>query len=255
MTYLERFGVANGTFLRTSKNDGFMRWRTVSGWRPRLGVVRCSRDFPLQRFITDWIWTRSRHEIGTFPARSEASILLFSADSIRNHRKGFKLLLEALAGLKDVENLFLLSVGRGEVIVPDSIPHLHMGYVSDDRFLSLIYSAADVFVIPSLQEAFGQTALEATACGTPVIGFAVGGIPEVVRHGVTGLLVPPRDVASLRAAIVDLLRDPVKRAEMSASCRHIALDEYNLELQASRYTHLYQKIVARRNQEAPSDRF
>ena len=56
----------------------------------------------------------------------------------------------------------------------------------------MVYSAADVFVMPSSQEAFGLTALEATACGTPVIGFAVGGLLDILRPGINGLLVPPK---------------------------------------------------------------
>jgi glycosyltransferase involved in cell wall biosynthesis len=104
----------------------------------------------------------------------------------------------------------------------------------------LVYSAADIFVCPSLQENFAQTALEALACGTPVVGFAVGGFPDMVRQGVTGLLVPPQDVVALRAAIADLLRDVSKRVEMAASCRRIAVEEYSLGVQARRYLELYQ---------------
>lgn len=69
------------------------------------------------------------------------------------------------------------------------IPCLHLGHVNSDRWFSLIYSTADVFVIPSLQDNLPNTVLESMACGTPVIGFAVGGISDMVRDRLTSLLV------------------------------------------------------------------
>ncbi len=109
--------------------------------------------------------------------------------------------------------------------------------------LSVVYSAADVFVIPSIQEAFGQTALEAMACGTPVIGSEVGGIPEIVRPGVTGYLVPPLNPVKLREALISFGGNPMKRAEISNNCRRIAVQEYNLEVQAQLYVKLYEEIL------------
>jgi glycosyltransferase involved in cell wall biosynthesis len=156
------------------------------------------------------------------------------------------LLVQALSGMGEVPNLLLVSVGSGKPSVDVNIQHLRLGHVGNDRLLSQIYSAADVFVIPSLQEAFGQTALEAMACGTPVIGFAVGGIPDMVRPGVTGFLVPAGDTTSLRDAIRDLLEAPGRRAEMATYCRHIAVKEYALEVQAQRYKELYETILSSR---------
>jgi len=149
--------------------------------------------------------------------------------------------------MQDASNLFLLSVGYGEQDWGISIPHQHLGYVEDERWLSVIYSAADVFVIPSLQEAFGNVALEAMACGTPVVGFDAGGIPEFVCSGVTGLLAPTGDVVGLRAAMVELLRDRVRREEMSDRCRQIVVEEFTLEIQARSYVKLYEEILACRS--------
>lgn len=174
---------------------------------------------------------------------ADAAVVLFVADSVDNKRKGFALLAEALGKLKDRSDLFLLSLGYGNPSLPDTIRHMHLGVVSDDRFLSLIYSAADVFVIPSLQEAFGQTALEAIACGTPVIGFDVGGIPDTVIPRVTGLLVPPGDVDALRSAIVELLEDHAGRKAMSANCRRVAVEKFALDIQARQYVELYESLT------------
>jgi glycosyltransferase involved in cell wall biosynthesis len=174
----------------------------------------------------------------------DARVVLFVGEPVHRPIKGFALLAQALNSLGDLTNLLLISVGSGQSRVEVQIPYLHLGRIQNHRLLSLVYSAADVFVIPSILENLPFTALEAIACGTPVIGFAVGGIPEIVRPSVTGLLVPPGDVTALRAAIDDLLQDPAKRAEMAVNCRRIAVQEYALEVHVQRYVELYQAILA-----------
>lgn len=170
-----------------------------------------------------------------------ARVVLFVADPLGRRLKGFARLVQALDGLR-MPDLLLLSVGSGRPPVKPTVPHLNLGHVGE-RLLSLIYSAADVFVIPSSQEAFGQTAIEAIACGTPVVGFAIGGILDTVRPGLTGLLAPVGDVAGLRTAIAELLADPLMRAKLGANCRRIAVEEYALEVQARRYADLYRTLV------------
>jgi glycosyltransferase involved in cell wall biosynthesis len=172
-------------------------------------------------------------------------IVLFAADAVSNRRKGFALLTQALNGLREAGDIFFVSIGRGAPTIETTVPHLHLGHVDDDRRLSLIYSATDVYVIPSLQDNQPNTALEATACGTPVVGFNVGGITDMVRPGITGLLVPPEDVISLRAAIVELLRSSEKRAAMAIACRKIVIEEYTLAMQVERYVALYECALQR----------
>jgi glycosyltransferase involved in cell wall biosynthesis len=173
----------------------------------------------------------------------DTNVILFCADSLGHRRKGFPQLAQALAGLETLNHLFLISLGSGSAPFDIPIPHLHLPPIHNDRFLSLVYSAADLFVISSLQDNLPNTVLEATACGTPVVGFAVGGIPDMVRPGVTGLLVPPCDVVGLLAAILGLIQDEKKRREMSSNCRRIAVEEYSLELQARRYRELYKSLL------------
>ena len=135
-------------------------------------------------------------------------VVLFAADSAAQRRKGFRELAEAVEGISGIDNVTLVSVGGGKAELKGGHRHVHIGRLSDDRLLAMAYSAADVFVIPSLQESFGQTVIESMACGTPVVGFASGGIPDMVRPGHTGHLAPTGDTAALRDAIVKLLRDP-----------------------------------------------
>lgn len=174
---------------------------------------------------------------------TEANVVLFVAHSVENDRKGFGVLREALAGLAGEEGLVLLSLGKGEPAVPEGIEQRHLGFVVDDRYLSVIYSAADVFVIPSRQDNLPATALEAMACGTPVVGSDVGGIPEMVRPGETGYLAEDGDPDDLRDAILRVLRDPEGRDAMSRRCRRRVLEEYGLDWQARRYEQLYRTLL------------
>lgn len=178
----------------------------------------------------------------------ESKVVLFAADSAAHKRKGFAQLAEAIEGIpadaSGAENLTLVSVGGGKPELKGGHRHVHAGRISDDRLLAMAYSAADVFVIPSLQESFGQTVIESLACGTPVIGFDTGGIPDMVRPGQTGWLVPTGDVPALRETIVRALTDSEGRARMAAECRRVAVEEYSLEVQAPKYVRLYEAILA-----------
>lgn len=173
----------------------------------------------------------------------DAKVVLFVAASVGNRRKGFALLAEALAGMADLPGLHLISLGRGAGAIDGRIPHRNLGSLSDDRLIAQVYNAADLFVIPSLQDNMPSTALESIACGTPVVGFDVGGVAEMVRPGLTGLLAPKADVAGLRAAMLALLGDKPRRQAMGERCRQIALSEYRQELQAERYIALYRSLV------------
>lgn len=175
----------------------------------------------------------------------DARVVLFVADHVTIRRKGFAVLVEALRNMPGSSDPFLLSMGHGTLPISVPFPHLHLGHVSGDRFLSIVYSSADVFVIPSLQEAFGQVALESMACGTPVVGSDAGGIPEVVRDGLTGLLARAGDSLSLRDSILRLLNDASLRSSLASNCREIAVKEYALEIQAKNYVDLYSSILGK----------
>ncbi|MBD3322935.1 glycosyltransferase [candidate division KSB3 bacterium] len=175
----------------------------------------------------------------------DAHVLLFAATLIEDRRKGLSLLLDALADSYDNANFLLVSLGSTRVPLDSGIPYRHLGMIGEDRLLSLAYSAADVFIIPSLQDNLPNTVMESLACGTPVIGFNVGGILDMIRPGETGWLVPPRDVAALRTAIFDALAHPEKRSEMSVNCRRVVEQEYSVDIQFRRYLQLYEELVYR----------
>jgi len=184
----------------------------------------------------------------------DARVMLFVSSPLDRPEKGFHLLADALRGLDRRSNLVLLSVGSGEPPTDTGIPHRRLGYVSHEAVMSTVYSAADVLVMPSVQDTFPQASIEALACGIPVVGFDVGGIPEVVRHGVSGVLVPARNTDALRSAVWHLLQDPTKRAQFGVNGRRIALEEYSLEIQARRYHALYEQILVEAERPTPEAR-
>jgi glycosyltransferase involved in cell wall biosynthesis len=116
--------------------------------------------------------------------------------------------------------------------------------IHNDAILSLVYSAADLLVVPSLQENLPLVPLEGMACGIPVVGSDISGIREVVRPGVSGRLVPSKDPAALRGGIAQLLDDPAARAEMSTQGRRLVIEEFSLPLQVRRHIELYTAILS-----------
>ena len=107
----------------------------------------------------------------------------------------------------------------------------------------------DIFVVPSLAngESFGVAAVEASACGLPVIASRVGGLPEVVLDGETGLLIPPGDINALAAAMSRLLSDPELRTHMGQAGRQFVLKHYRWEDNAKLMEQLYNEILDRSN--------
>ena len=126
-----------------------------------------------------------------------------------------------------------------------SFPSLQAGHVLSAPYLRLIYSAADVLVIPSLEDNQPNTVLEAMACGTPVAGFRVGGIPEMVEEGRTGRLAPRGNVQELARAIEFLLDHDQERAAMAVHARRRAEEVFPRDGQAEKDLDLYSRLGTR----------
>jgi glycosyltransferase involved in cell wall biosynthesis len=189
----------------------------------------------------------ARSALGLDPARP---VVMFSADSIHIRRKGMEVLVGALRETRIRPQL--VTAGHGMVPLPADTPCLSLGAVQNDRLLALAYSAADLFVIPSEQEAFGQTALEAIACGTPVLGSDTGGIPDVVIPGVSGELVAEHTSAAWSKALDRILGNPASVAALRSSCRQFATGNFTLERQANDYAAVYAACAAECRRASPA---
>jgi glycosyltransferase involved in cell wall biosynthesis len=116
-----------------------------------------------------------------------------------------------------------------------------VGYVNDNE-LKDFYRNCDIFVAPSLYESFGLIYLEAMAWGKPVIGCDVGGVPEIVEDGETGILIPPEDENALAEAIINL-KDEKLRAKMGEQARKKIKERYTREKMALNSSEIYREIV------------
>jgi len=166
----------------------------------------------------------------------------FASESLEDERKGAALLGAALDQLP-AGDFVSLSVGSGIFPVSGSRKHMSLGSLQSDRLLALFYAALDVFVIPSLQDNLPNTVLEAMACGTPVVGFDIGGIPDMVRPGQTGWLAPAKDVSALAACIKEALESPRNTQQLGLECRRVVEAEYTATCQSQRYLELYESLL------------
>ena len=169
-------------------------------------------------------------------------------------RKGIRFLIEAAAKLTGrFPELQLVLAGDGFERPELAQLAERLGIAQRVTFLGWVpnaalppyYRAAAVSVIPSLEEGFGIPAAEAMGCGVPVVATDAGGLPEVVEHGVTGLVVPRGDADALAGAIGSLLADPELRRRMGQAGRERALRHFDWDRTAEQLEELYWKIGAR----------
>ena len=163
----------------------------------------------------------------------ERPIVLFVASDVADPRKGFHALEQAVRGLG--EPPLVVVAGAGEV--PSGIETRGLAELADGR-LADAYRAADVVALPSLADNFPNVAIEALACGRPVVARPAGGIGEAVRHLETGWL-----GADLAAGLRELLADGELRERLGRTGREVAEREYGLSLQTDRYLELYAELA------------
>lgn len=155
------------------------------------------------------------------------------------------------AVLKQV-NARLLLIGEGELTQEVRRMAGELGIAEQVDFLGSVEQVGDIlaqldlFLLPSETESFGLAALEAMACGVPVIATRTGGLPEVIDHDVTGMLYPVGDYEAMGGAAISLLKDDERRRHMGDAARASAVERYSLDLIIPQYEELYWELVAAR---------
>ncbi|WBX88244.1 glycosyltransferase family 4 protein [Achromobacter mucicolens] len=165
--------------------------------------------------------------------------------SVVNDFKGLQYVIEALDRLQTQVPICLLTLndkGRIEKF-KDRFQVVELGWTNDDSVMQDVYSATDLFLMPSLADSFGLMAVEAMACGKPTICFEGTALPEVVFTPEAGLAVPSRDSAALAAAMERLIGDPQERLARGARSRQLAEQHYDIRLQAERMVDVYERVI------------
>lgn len=181
-----------------------------------------------------------------FDLRPDAPILGVVAQLIE--RKGHHFLFEALAGLKDQQDFSLVVFGQGPRREALEQKARDLGLTDRIRFagfrkdLPRWLGCLDLLVHPALMEGLGVSLLQASAAGVPIIASRAGGMPEAVRDGVNGLLVPPGDVAALQLALRKMLADPAERSAQGQRGIQLVASEFSVETMMQGNLALYRSL-------------
>lgn len=183
-------------------------------------------------------------------------------------RKGVHILFKSIPYILDEfpETEFLI-IGRDTYVTKDfisfegnkeysfksklirSIPEKYLKNIKfldyvDSKTLSQYYSSCDIFVAPSLYESFGFIYIEAMSYAKPVIGCSVGGVPEVIKDGLNGILVPPQDHNSLADAIITLIKDKELRQRLGRQARKYVEENFSIDSMVERTLKAYMKVLS-----------
>ena len=184
---------------------------------------------------------------------AEGRLILFVAANLSMPRKGARYyvpLLRALkerAGDKPIGAVFVgAQLPETWLELREIMPVHALGRINDVGRLAQAYSACDFFVVPSTIDNLPSTVIESMACGTPVAVFRVGGIPDMITPGQTGVLADLGDVEGMAEAISAALDEPGRLEQMRQACRETVLARYSFEVQAASHITFYHELLAQR---------
>jgi glycosyltransferase involved in cell wall biosynthesis len=237
--------------LKAAKNMVFV---TCSHWLA--DVARTSsllKDFRIET-IPNPIDTAIFSAKDTTAARTKwginpkSKIILFGAANIMDRRKGISYLMDALNDLKNnydnVQDIEIVIFGKNKSFDTGLFPFkvYEVGIISSQADLAELYSLADVFVSPAIEDNLPNTVMEALACATPVVAFNTGGIPDMVEHLQNGYLAEFKSATDFAAGIHYVL-DGERRDFLSINARQKVVDTFTNEKVAEQYMAVYQSIL------------
>ena len=208
----------------------------------------CSVPNPIDTHIyhpEDKQQARQRLELPT-----DKRIILFVSQRVTDDRKGMAYFTDAINRLAEQhpetrENTVIAILGgHSEDVAPQlALPVYPLGYVNDEKRIVDVYNAADVFVLPSLEDNLPNTIMEAMACGVPCVGFKVGGIPEEIDHKRNGYVADYRNAEDLARGIRWILEESDYEALSRNAIQKVA-HNYSQQNVALRYAEVYQQAMA-----------
>lgn len=225
---------------------------------PSLWLLKEARNSKILRNIrsgyiaysidTQFFCPQNKKELKTLNNIPENNtVFLFVSENINNYRKGFDLLIGAFKKL-DTQSFTLIMLGTGENCFISGLDIRSVGPINDNRKLVEYFSLADAFIIPSREDNLPNVMLESLACGTPVIGFPVGGIKEHVINFKTGLLAENISSESLAQTIEKFCKN--QERFNGEEIRKYAEEQFNEELIAGQYIKVYHQLSKKRKSDA-----
>ncbi len=182
--------------------------------------------------------SETRKELGLPENRK---IVLFSADGgVKNPFKGGDFVFQAFEKLKNRNDILFLNIGGNDGQRSENWQDY--GYVNDPKTMAKLYSAADVYLFPTLAETFGMTIVEAMSCGLPVVTFETGGVPEIVENEESGFVVEYKNGEKLVEALEKLLNNDELREKMAENAIE-ASKKFSSEMMALEYLRLYEELL------------
>jgi glycosyltransferase involved in cell wall biosynthesis len=237
--------------LKASKNVVFV---TCSHWLA--DVARTSfllKDFRIET-IPNPIDTEIFSAKDTAAVRTKwginqkSKIILFGAANIMDRRKGISYLVDALNDLKnsytDIQNIEIVIFGKNKSFDVSLFPFkvYEVGIINSQASIAELYSLADVFVSPAIEDNLPNTVMEALACSTPVVAFNTGGIPDMVEHLQNGYLAEFKSATDFAAGIHYVL-NPEHKENLAAKARNKVLNTFTNEIVAEQYMAVYRSLL------------
>ncbi|MDZ4753804.1 MAG: glycosyltransferase [Phycisphaerae bacterium] len=224
----ERRNVFTELGIPLAANSEWMRDRAVEGFGGRAHVTLLPLALDTRRFAP--IDKGLARRLLGLP--SDRPIVLAGAIDMSDRRKGGHLLRSVVPIVRERSGAEFVAFGHNSQYVPNV---RGLGYIDDERLMPVALSAADVFVNTSLEESFGQTLMEAAACGVPSVAIARGGVPDIARRDENALLVDEEEAQPLADATLRLLADAPLRARLGDAGRALVQRTFSLEAQAERW--------------------
>jgi glycosyltransferase involved in cell wall biosynthesis len=223
-------GLSNWITKSSKKNDLFNNRRVVN--LPNPIDIKIFKPF-------DKI--NARNLLGL--SKGKKLILFGAMAATSDVRKGFQELSETLMKLngQDIE-LVVFGSKRPSNNYDFGFKANFLGHINDEETLASLYSAADLMVVPSLQENLSNSIMESLACGTPVVAFNIGGNSDMIDHKKNGYLSTPLDTASLKSGIEWVLNSP-NYSELCENAREKVIQKFNSKVISKKYIQLYEEIL------------
>ncbi len=238
---ITRFSIEKSDRI-TAVSDSLKR-ETIAAF----GCTGCDVEV-IHNFVDGEVYRRSRYAAQLREVAGDKKVLMHVSNfrSVKRVRDVVRIFAQVQREIPSV----LVMVGDGPDRPDAEEEAREQGLTGVVHFLGKIdavaplLASADLFLLPSKFESFGLSALEALACGVPVVGTNAGGLPEVVREGVTGMLRPVGDLDGMIRAAIEILRDPARCREMSEAAAADARERFSRDQIVAQYEALYADAVA-----------